>query len=554
MACFGRFLVACAVPAVLAVPLTNLIAGPPAPDPESAFQNTLIVQQALEQARFALLQQGNAKKAVLILEEHLPRINGNAAYLRLLRDAYRGYVKDLYATQDTTAVQKYLARLSILDRDAANDPSLRPPTAKAPAQNKGPIQAVGALADKSASLVKQLLPRPDWLQPKSTTVRAKIEEDPFDLAYKHGASAKVERGQAEQLLARAEAEYSRRRFSIARDLYDQAHQADPAVTADCRSRWAYCKLNFVVEQINGTGVGTQALPDLKREVQAAMEMSPGLKDTGTWLMGELDRRGQQASAALALTVEHGGRDAQGWQVAETAHFRIHHQQTRDLAEKVGRTAERTRLEVARKWFGNDGPDWNPKCDIFLHANGQDYFRATGYRPTTPGHADIESERGSGRVLSRRIHLHCDVQDMIDGRLPHETTHVVLAGQFGRHPLPRWADEGMAVLSEPEGQIKQHRSNLVRGELFGVRELVQLPDWPNPRRVSAFYAQSVYLVDFLTRQRGPRAFTEFLRDGLQGGYEQALEKHYGIRGFNDLQNRWQQVLAEMDRMSPGLAAR
>jgi hypothetical protein len=576
MARFGRLIPACAVLA-LAFPVAALIGNPPAADPESAFHNKLIVQQTMEQARYSLLQEANARKAVQILEENLSRIDGNAVYLRLLRDAYRAYVKDLYLAHETASAQKYLARLSILDREAANDPSLRPPvTAKTSTENKGPIPAVGALADKGTNLVKQILPRPSWLQPKSATVRAKIEEDPFDLAYKRtpltptppshpGANdtgmlgVVGQRGNAEQLLAQAEAEYSQRRFGAARLLYERAYRADPTVTADCRSRWAYCKLNYVVEQLNQTSAEARALSDLQREVQLAMEMSPGLKETGTWLLAELKRRRDKEPTTIELAVKHGGRDAQGRQVAETAHFRIHHQQAHDLVDAVGRAAERTRLEMSRKWLGKDGADWNPKCDIFLYANGQEYYRATGQAPTTPGHADIESERGTGRVLSRRIHLHCDVPDMVEGRLPHETTHVVLAGQFGGRALPRWADEGIAVLSEPEGHVEKHRRNLVRsqtaGELFNVRELMQLPDWPHARRVSAFYAQSVYLVDFLVRQRGPQTFTEFLREGMQHGYEPALQKHYGIRGFTDLQTRWQQqVLAGGQRENEGLAAR
>ena len=44
-------------------------------------------------------------------------------------------------------------------------------------------------------------------------------------------------------------------------------------------------------------------------------------------------------------------------------------------------------------------------------------------------------------------------------LPHEATHVVLAGQFGDQPVPRWADEGMAVLTEPRDKIDRHLRNL-----------------------------------------------------------------------------------------------
>ena len=60
--------------------------------------------------------------------------------------------------------------------------------------------------------------------------------------------------------------------------------------------------------------------------------------------------------------------------------------------------------------------------------------------------------------------------------------------------------------------------------------------PQPQRVSAFYAQSVALVDFLTQQKGPTVFSAFVRDGLRSGWESALQKHYDWT-LADLQQRW-----------------
>ncbi len=541
-------------------------ANPPANDPEAAFQNTLIVQQAMLQARHCILHDRDPRKAVEVLEKQLPRINGNAVYLALLRDAYRAYITELYLCQQPAVAQKYLARLSILDVDALHDTALRPTAPKTPA-SKSPANDSPGLAGKGTNLVKQLLPRPQWLfpQPKAPTVRAKLDDDPFDLTYKHGAPPQADSALAKKLVTQAEGEFSKRRYGQARALYEQAHQADRTATAGSVSRWAYCKLNHVVEVLNQADLAVQALPALQQEVQAALEMAPGLKDTGAWVLGELDKKRNSLPLARAgaqqseFSIQHKGRDAQGWQVAETPHFRIHYQQASSLAEKVGRAAERTRAEMSAKWFGGESPDWNPKCDVYLYTTGQDYYRATGVAPATPGHAKIHTDKNSGRILDRRIDLHCDVANMIGTVLPHETTHVVLAGRFGPQPMPRWADEGMAVLTEPADRVAQHRRNLARayqeGSLFGARELMLLPDWPNQRRISTFYAQSVHLVDYLTRLQGPRVFADFLRDGLQTNYEQALQKHYDIRGFNDLQARWrQQVLADVKRISPGLAGR
>jgi hypothetical protein len=43
------------------------------------------------------------------------------------------------------------------------------------------------------------------------------------------------------------------------------------------------------------------------------------------------------------------------------------------------------------------------------------------------------------------------------------------------------------------------------------------------------------------------FAQFVRDGLNEGYEAALRRHYNLRDFGELQERWGQVLtAEIDR--------
>jgi hypothetical protein len=145
------------------------------------------------------------------------------------------------------------------------------------------------------------------------------------------------------------------------------------------------------------------------------------------------------------------------------------------------------------------------------------------------------------VVGRRIHLRCDHSGLLTGVLPHEVTHVVLAGHFGKKPLPRWADEGMAVLTEREDKLAMHRQNLARcrqsGQLFAVRSLMEMDDYPEARQVSAFYAQSVSLVDFLAQERGSVAFAQFLRDALQDGYETALKKHYNYRSFEELESGW-----------------
>jgi hypothetical protein len=46
-------------------------------------------------------------------------------------------------------------------------------------------------------------------------------------------------------------------------------------------------------------------------------------------------------------------------------------------------------------------------------------------------------------------------------LPHELTHVVLAEKFTRKQIPRWANEGMAILSEPAARQATRRAAMQR---------------------------------------------------------------------------------------------
>ena len=147
-------------------------------------------------------------------------------------------------------------------------------------------------------------------------------------------------------------------------------------------------------------------------------------------------------------------------------------------------------------------------------------------------------------------LRHDIAGMMEAVLPHEATHVVLAGMFDANHVPRWADEGIAVLSEPNEKIEQHRRNLHKhhkeDQLFGLKELMELKDYPHPRRIAAFYAQSVVLVEYLTQKNGPKVFTDFVRDGIRHGYETSLQRHYGMT-FGQLEQAWdKQVISDTQR--------
>jgi tetratricopeptide (TPR) repeat protein len=528
MALDGLLFLVCA--AVIGAPApVDSIAGTTPAVSERQIALNLAVQSALLEGKQHLLA-GDYRAAVQVLERQLPNINGNQVYLKLLQDAYRKYIRELRLSKQDEEAQRYLRRLLILDHSAVRDSLLS-------ASGK-----IGSLPSASRAANENL---PSTAQPPAT-VRPRSAESLTGNPTSDDQTDKASQ-QARQLLEKAEQEFQKRHFQEALPLYDQASQSDSGIAELCRERWGYCKLFCVADRINHASASELPCEDMEKEVHRGLELAPKLETFGTSLLEELARRKLNGKAAppsaektVASIIKKQTRNVDGWQVVETANFRIFHNQPLELVEKVGDNAERSRAGVETRWFAGTSGAWEPKCDIYLHATAQDYARKTG-QYNSPGHSTIRVD--GGRLIERRIDLHCDEANMLAAVLPHETTHVVLAGQFGGRLVPRWADEGMAVLTEPRDKVEKHLSNLPRckqqHKLYHLEDLMHLEAYPNDRGgVNAFYAQSVSLVSFLSAQRSEQEFTLFLRESLRYGYEKALERHYGLRSFADLERRWE----------------
>jgi hypothetical protein len=514
MAMEGLGVLVCAGALLFADPVPQ-IPTKPADDGADHIAATLAIQTAMHQGRELLLQ-NNPRAAVEVLERHLPRINGNAAYLSLMRDAYRAYIKELRLAKKDSEAQRYGYLLAILEPNAASAPAApaAPPSSVLVAPTPPAAPAAG-----------------------SPVVRMKREDEDF---FKPDPASRL--SPTRDLLTRAEEAFKKNSYREADRLFDQAYQADQKSIDASREKWAYCKLHSVVDQLNQQ---SSAYGALEAEVRRALSfnLSPKIDEYARQVLAEIEKRRTGPGINVPATeptvaVRDGGRWGE-WTVAETANFRVCYKQSADLAHRTAQAAERTRTTMYRKWFGTVPADWNPKCNLYLHPTSQEYTRATGVPGSSPGHSSFQLERG--RVLDRRIDLHCDVPDMVHAVLPHEATHVVLAGNFGEQPVPRWADEGIAVLTEPREKIERHLCNLPRhsqeGQLFKLRDLVQLNDYPQSHRVGVFYAQSVSLCEYLSKEKGPQVLVAFVRDGMRGGYEAALQKHYGYQSFEDLERRW-----------------
>lgn len=232
-------------------------------------------------------------------------------------------------------------------------------------------------------------------------------------------------------------------------------------------------------------------------------------------------------------------DLSRWQVVSTANFRIYHSDP-ELAQRVARIAETTREEQIRRWTGQPPRGtWYPVCEIYLYPNAKIFSQRTDQPEESPGFST--SGLMAGKVTARRINLRADHEKLEQAILPHEVTHIVLAEMFADQQVPRWADEGMAVLAEPTDEQRVRAQDLSKplngGRVFGVEQLLVM-DYPDGQFWPLYYAQSISLTRFLVETSSPVRFVEFVKDAQRHGYDAALRRHYQIDGLADLQTRWE----------------
>lgn len=489
--------------------LVALVATPlRADERELRFHSILAVQNAMADAE-GHIKKGNYQAAVAALEKQIAHIDGNKRYLDLLREAYVGHIAQLRKAGQADAADLFSNRLRILQPGSVvSAPPSPKPSAPAPTATKpeAPTIAVRGKIDD------------------------RIPDDPFSM--KNRALPTGTAG----LVARAERAFDSKDYERACQMYQEADAASPGSADAYKERWAYCKLYLVARTINGGGI--PAGEGLEREVEEALKLSPKQKAFGDKLLATMRQ------ATNSVPVRHTAREGKGWALAETANYRVFHATSEAQAARAARLAEAARTALSSRWFGAVPPNWSPRCDIYLHPTVVGYSRATKVPQTHPGHSSIGMDDKTGEVVSRRIDLRMDDVNLWSSTLPHEVTHVILAGHFGKNQhLPRWADEGIAVLSEARARPGLYTQMLPAArredKLFRVDVLLRLDDYPDASRVALFYAQSISLVDFLVKKSGPVTLTRFIRDGLSSGYEPAMKKHYGYASFKEMEQDWLQ---------------
>jgi len=246
-------------------------------------------------------------------------------------------------------------------------------------------------------------------------------------------------------------------------------------------------------------------------------------------------------------------DTPASQLLETPNFRIVAIGSRPISRATGDACEKLRDELVRRWMGSgSGGAWAPKCEIVLHPSDTSYFREVGQGGRSTVAASLV-ERKNQLISLRRIDIRPRA-NWIAAALPHELTHVVVADLTPSQPLPRWLDEGIAILADPAEKQGRHlselRNSIRQGAEFRLFELINLgQDYPPGGRWGAFYGQSASVVDYLIKLGGEQRLGDFIRLASTTGCERALAQTYQCR-LSDLEKRWHSHLRGTEKTQPG----
>jgi hypothetical protein len=119
----------------------------------------------------------------------------------------------------------------------------------------------------------------------------------------------------------------------------------------------------------------------------------------------------------------------GWQVVETANFRLWSPFDRQFSAALAKRCEALRTELLSKWWPQSPREpWAPRAEIVIHASAAEYARALGTSGTeSSGCTTIQFDEG--RAICRRIDLRGDAPGWNVSSLGHEMTHLVVAERF-----------------------------------------------------------------------------------------------------------------------------
>jgi hypothetical protein len=201
--------------------------------------------------------------------------------------------------------------------------------------------------------------------------------------------------------------------------------------------------------------------------------------------------------------------------------------TPQIAQQIGQQAEYFRKEKAMQWLGQEMQPWPEPCPLQAKVTMSGAGGATSFA------------YDRGQVLSQHMQIEGSLDRLLQSVLPHEVTHTVFAYHF-KHPTPRWADEGGAVLSEDDTERGRHdqlcRHLLNQGQAMPLRRLFALKEYPPD--VMTLYAEGYSVTAYLVGVSNRQTFLNFIGQATsRNNWDEAVQTYYHYRSVEELEQAW-----------------
>lgn len=176
-----------------------------------------------------------------------------------------------------------------------------------------------------------------------------------------------------------------------------------------------------------------------------------------------------------------------------------------------------------------------RVHVFLPSSDEAFDRLTGARIPDWGGGCALPERGM--IV---IRASSEGGRRLREVLRHELSHVFLHQAVGEGRMPRWFDEGMAMMQSGEWRMEQTlrmARAVLLGRMIALGEIGEMLSFRSSKAQLA-YVESFLAVLFLCKlggQDAPRKIVQTMQSGL--GFEEALVRVAGIR-FEDFAEAWE----------------
>ncbi len=203
-------------------------------------------------------------------------------------------------------------------------------------------------------------------------------------------------------------------------------------------------------------------------------------------------------------------EGNGFAITKTKNFKVYCP-GKQSSEKIAEVLERHFADLA-PIFSIKG--FKKRCFLYVHPTQKQYHEATGTSAWSPASATWKSKFGD--LLSHEIHTYFGCPQLLSSVLRHELTHILLAAHLDyKEVIPLWANEGIAILSEPDFKHQYYtrliRQNALQKKLIPVAAIIgKKAYYPREDEVRLFYAQSYSLTRYLTDKMGLELFLAFLK--------------------------------------------